>query len=156
MNLGDLKDGLLNAGKDKGKDIADEFLDKQTEAGGIIGSVAGLGKGLLGNVFGSGEQGKAEPNETDGADDVAESSEAGNGDDDSSADEPSSESDAPDDEENAENTGDETANTSSDESSSDDEAVMSGDGKESTDSDGDNDSSDDGPEDDDDSDKDKN
>ena len=47
MNLGDLGDSLLNLGKEKAKDMADQVLGEHAEGGGIAGSVAGFGKDML-------------------------------------------------------------------------------------------------------------
>ena len=55
MNLGDLGDSLLNLGKEKAKDMADQVLGEHAEGGGIAGSVAGFGKDMLDNALGGNE-----------------------------------------------------------------------------------------------------
>ena len=59
MNLGDLEDSLLNLGKEKAKDMADQVLGEHAEGGGIAQSVAGFGEDMLDNTLGAGDQDNA-------------------------------------------------------------------------------------------------
>ena len=73
MELGDLKDSLLNLGKEKGKEAADNFLAEQEQQGGLLGSAIGFGKGLLDNALGGGETENAPSNESESPDGADES-----------------------------------------------------------------------------------
>ena len=59
MNLGDLGDSLLNLGKEKAKEMADQALGERAEGGDIAGSVAGFSKDMLDNALGGNEQDNA-------------------------------------------------------------------------------------------------
>ena len=101
MELGDLKDSLLNLGKEKGKEFADNILGERQEEGGITGTVAGFGKDMLDKTLGSNEQDDAEGNEassSEGADnnseDMADETVGSNEQDDTAGDEATSSEDA--------------------------------------------------------------
>ena len=86
MELGDLKDSLLNLGKEKGKEIADNLLDQKEQEGGLLGTAAGLGKGLVNSVFG-GESSDTDETQPEVAEDNSDNSgEDGSSEDDSADD----------------------------------------------------------------------
>jgi hypothetical protein len=74
MELGDLTDSLLNMGKEKAKDLADNMLGEHEEAGGVTGAAAGFGRDMLGKVFGGEEQSDAGDNEESASDDDSDDS----------------------------------------------------------------------------------
>lgn len=56
MNFGDLKDSLMNLGKEKTKEVGDQFLTEQQGQEGIVGQGAGMAKNMFDSVFGTDEQ----------------------------------------------------------------------------------------------------
>ena len=67
MNLGELEDDLLNMGKEKGKEMADDYLGEKQGEGGLMGTAVGFGKELLDKELGGGEQQNPNPDSTEGA-----------------------------------------------------------------------------------------
>ena len=53
MNIGDLEDSLLKLGKEKGKEVADNYLEEHEAQGGLLGKGFGLGQQMLDNALGS-------------------------------------------------------------------------------------------------------
>ena len=56
MELGDLKDSLLNLGNEKGKELADNLLGEREQEGGVTGAAAGYGKEMLDNALSENKQ----------------------------------------------------------------------------------------------------
>lgn len=73
MELGDLKDSLLNMGKEKGKELGDNLLGERQDEGGVLGTAAGYGKDLFDREFGGAEQSDAggDEQEASGSDETA-------------------------------------------------------------------------------------
>jgi len=89
MNIGDLEDSVLNLGKEKGKELADNYLGEQQEGGGLTGTAVGFGKDLLDNALGGGEHSNPESGEARSEDNTggeSESSDVNSKDDDNSDD----------------------------------------------------------------------
>ncbi len=74
MDIGNLKDSLIDAAKEKGKEAAEDFLDQKAEGGGIVGQGAGIARDALGSVFGGGEEQGEERGEDRGEDSSEDSS----------------------------------------------------------------------------------
>ena len=78
MNLGDLEESLLNAGKEKGQAMADSMLGQEAAGGGLMGAVAGFGKEMFDNAVGGGaaEGGDDRVDERGNEQEIPESNEA--------------------------------------------------------------------------------
>lgn len=89
MDLGNLKDSLLDLAKEKGKEAADGYLEEH-EGEGIAGAGVGFGKDLLDKAFGGGEgdhqEEEAHHDEEDSSDNRDGSSDDDSGDGDGSED----------------------------------------------------------------------
>ncbi len=86
MDIGNLKDSLIDMAKDKAREAAEGVLEQHEDAGGIAGTAAGFGREALDSVLGGREE--------EGGEEQAEESRSEASDD--SGDETSSE-DSPDD-----------------------------------------------------------
>lgn len=74
MGIGDfLKDNVLGLAKEKGQEAAGKVLDEQAAAGGILGTAAGMGKGLLDNVMGGNQPENAGDSSGQGAEEISDS-----------------------------------------------------------------------------------
>ena len=81
MNFGDLQESLLNSGKEKGRDLAENFLKEQQAQQGegtLAGTGIGFGKQMLENFLGGGEAANqpVEGETPDGAEETYDGNEA--------------------------------------------------------------------------------
>ena len=81
MELGDLKDSLLNMGKEKGKELGDNLLGERQDEGGVLGTAAGYGKDLFDREFGGAESADAPADDAPSAEDAGDNSEDSSSDD---------------------------------------------------------------------------